>query len=57
MNSHRTHYHEALRLSRKARNLRKLQLAIREKDAALATRLDTEAREAETKALTLLGYK
>lgn len=56
MNSHSSHRNESSRLARKAQNLRKLQLAIRDKDPALAERLGLEAETAEKRALMLLGY-
>jgi hypothetical protein len=56
MNSHSSHRSESQRLARKARNLRTLQLAIREKDPQLAERLGLEAGICEQRALMLMGY-
>ena len=56
MNHHSTYHSEAARLSRKAANMRILQLAIRDKDPLLAARISLEAGIVEQRALMLLGY-
>lgn len=56
MNHHSTYHSEAARLSRKAANMRILQLAIRDKDPLLAARISLEAGIVERRALMLLGY-
>lgn len=56
MNTHNTSASEAARLSRKARNMRTIQLAVKDKDPHLAARIGLEASAIERRALMLLGY-
>lgn len=56
MNTHNSSVSEAARLSRKARNMRTIQLAVKDKDPQLAERISLEASLIERRALMLLGY-